>query len=56
MVVTGGNIKITIDGTTRDFDELLEELHEAALKHIRNGEQSAFGLALLAVLEQGHLE
>jgi hypothetical protein len=55
-VTAAGGIKITIDGVTRDFDELLEELHEAALKRIRSGEQSAFGLALLAVLEQGHLE
>lgn len=56
LVSSGGNIKIIVDGTTRDFNELLEELHVVALERVRAGEQSNFGTALLAMLEQGHLE
>ena len=56
MVSLGENIKITVDSTTRDFNELLEELHMVALERVREGKQSNFGATLLAMLEQGHLE
>jgi hypothetical protein len=56
LVDAGGNIKIVIDSVIRDFNEVLEELHAAALERVKAGEQSNFGSALLAVLERGHLE
>ena len=56
MVEVSENINITLDGTTRDFDEVLEELHAASLARVRNGEQNNFGVALFDVLDKGYLE
>ena len=56
LVSSGGNIKITLEGATRDFNEFLEELHVAALERVRAGKQCNFGASLLTVLELGHLE
>jgi hypothetical protein len=56
LVEAGGNIKITFNNVTRDFDELLEELHVAALERVRAGAQSNFGYALLEVLGKAQME
>jgi hypothetical protein len=56
MIETNGSIKITLNGATRDFDEVLEELHAVSMVRVRNGEQNNFGVALLDILEKGCLE
>jgi len=46
-------IRITIDGVIRDLDEVLDELHTAALKEIEQTGESSFGSSLRSILDQG---
>ena len=49
-------IRITIDGTLRDLDEVLDELHANALQEIEQTGESSFGSSLRSILDRGTIE
>jgi hypothetical protein len=53
---SGDTIKITIDGTMRDLEEVLEEIHMSALSAIREDKTNTFGQRLAAVLTMGVIQ
>jgi hypothetical protein len=50
LVGTSNNITVTYNGSTSDFDEVLESLHTEALENIKAGNKSNFGQRLIDTL------
>lgn len=53
LIVQSANIRIVTDEVQRDFDELLEELHEQSLENIQATGKMTFGEDLKSVIERG---
>ncbi len=52
----GDTINISLGGTMRNLDEVLEEIRVEAIAAIREGKANTFGQRLAAVLENGVIQ